>query len=504
MSAIKISPPAAPATGREPITTLAAVASLFRDLNRANLRYCHWKSNLRLAQGLGGYTDLDLLVDPVHGRAFRQILRAHKVKPLVAAPGKRYPDMEHYLGFDAASGRLFHLHVHYQLVLGEQHVKNYCLPLAGRFLDSVHLHHGVKIPTPELELIVLSLRALLKYRDRDAVKDVLGIRSSGLPAHIVDEIHWLLAQTCLTDVARTLAETAGVLPAEVVMSFLETVIAAPRDGKRLLSLRQQVRRELARFQRHGRPVAMLQYFKALRTPPQKMTLPRHGLALSLVGVDGAGKSTLCRELAKWLSWKMSVKPYYLGSKQPSRLSRGLYILFRVARRGQRGLAGRFGEQSLPARGAATLRQAMLYSHHLAVGLDRYRRYRDGRQQAEKGAVVLYDRFPLDTLFDGPKIHLLAQGKRDRLNAVFSSLEQKLYRRFQAPPLLVVLYVPPEVSRQRKPDHRWEVITAKDLALRQWLAHANGSTRPHTYVQLDAGRPLADVLLQLKQVVWEAL
>jgi hypothetical protein len=179
----------------EKVQALTAVAQLFFALNQAGVRYCHWKSNIRLAEGLNGRTDLDLLVDPQHRVLFCQILCQHQIKALLPAPNKEYPGIENHLGFDPETGKLFHLHVHYQLVLGEQFVKNYHLPIEEQIYASVCLPQGVLVPSPAVELVILCLRALLKYRDRDVVKDIIAVRSPGLPAHIRQEIGWLWQQT---------------------------------------------------------------------------------------------------------------------------------------------------------------------------------------------------------------------------------------------------------------------------------------------------------------------
>src|SRR5574338_1227695 len=120
--------PFAEAKGEYP-AALNAARDLFKALAANHVRYCHWKSNLRLEQGLLGKTDLDLLVDASHMGLLRRILAEQDIKPVLAPPGKRYPGIEDWLGFDTQTGRLFHLHVHYRLVLGEQFVKNYHVPL---------------------------------------------------------------------------------------------------------------------------------------------------------------------------------------------------------------------------------------------------------------------------------------------------------------------------------------------------------------------------------------
>ncbi|MCV4821040.1 hypothetical protein OFM15_33690, partial [Escherichia coli] len=42
-----------------------------------------------------------------------------------------------------------------------------------------------------------------------------------------------------------------------------------------------------------------------------------GLVIAFVGSDGAGKSTVTREIRKWLRYKLDVHGYYMGSGQGS-------------------------------------------------------------------------------------------------------------------------------------------------------------------------------------------
>ncbi len=494
----------------EGIFGLETVSNLLSALKHEGVNYCHWKSNIRLDEAVYGKTDLDLLVDEQHLDVFKRILDKFDVKPILSAPGKDYPGIENFLGFDATTGNLFHLHVHYQLVLGEQYVKNYWLPLETHLLESVRQLRSVQIPAPEMELIVFCIRALLKYRDRDGIKDIFTIRSPGLPIHVIQEAKWLLAQTTFERVSQTMQKLGSQYPADIILNFLHIASNSPRDGYQLLILRTRLRRALRPFQRHSRYRASLIYFRELWRQRksflrfrvrQKMKPSKGGRSLALIGIDGAGKSAMTQSLHKWLAWKLDVERYYLGSKQPSRLSELLYLLFRMTRRSHRACVQLLGEKSLPSSGLAALRQTLLYSHDISIGYDRLRCFRASQAKAAAGTLVIYDRFPMAASLDGPKIQSMAKGNFRRLTHAFRQWENHIYRKFTPPDYLFLLDVNPEVSIQRKPDHDISTIKAKHLVLKGLL---NSKTGGLDAVLVDANQPFEEVELNLKEAVWQVL
>jgi hypothetical protein len=494
------------------------LAALLHELDAAGIRYCSWKSNQHLAEGLSGVTDLDLLIDRRNAAAFRAIAARHRVKPLLPPRHGAFPAMEHLLGFDAPTGRLFHLHVHYQLVLGERYVKNYRLPIEEAFLDRTVELHGVPVPQPAIELSVLAVRTLLKYRARDVVKDVLRIRSPGVPEETLAEIRWLLERTTVEEVRRTLRTMGNPLPADVVSGLVEIVTSSRRSGYTLLRLRTRLRGRMKPYRRRGRVRASAEYVWTLwrrrgwfrRRPVASGMLPvGGGIAIGVVGADGSGKSTVTTALAQWLSWKLEVAVLYMGSKEPSRASRFLYLTFRALRRGHRTMAGRPG--SVVARSIAWTRDLALALHHLSIGRDRLRRWRRGRREAAAGHVVIFDRFPLESLgsaldhrlLDGPQMGSSLNGSRSRVVRSLSRAEVRMYRGFGVPDQLVVLDVRPEVAVRRKPDHVPETLAVKARAALELAAVAESSGTGRVS-RVDANRPLDVVLMETKRTVWDVL
>jgi hypothetical protein len=491
---------------------LEALTELFLSLERQGIRYCHWKSNLRLDKSLRGETDLDLLVHKDDRDIFIRTLDEHGIKLLNPAAGKDYPGVVNYLGFDPQSAKLFHLHVHYQLVLGEQFVKNTVLPFETLFIENTRMKQGIKVPFPELEIIILSIRALLKYRDRDVIKDILSIRSSGIPKHILEEIEWLLRQISKPHMAYYLDKVAHVIPEDIVEEFLETITRFPRNGFKLFSLRKRLRRSLRPYLRQSRLIGALKYYREAyqqiiplhnASPNRKMTLGSGGKTIALIGADGSGKSSMSGALVKWLSWKLDVRLYYLGSKQPSLLSKTIYYLFRIARRGHRSSSHVFGETNPITRILENLRNTLLYSHHLSTGHDRYRRYRAGCKHASKGSIVIYDRYPLEAPLDGPRIQSVKLNENGPIHRVFFRHEEQLYERIRPPDFCLVLNVSPEVSTNRKPDHNPEVVAAKCRFVNE-LGTPDENKNGWNFIHINADLPYEDVSHQIKTTAWSVL
>ena len=492
---------------------LVRLARLFDTLNEQGIRYCHWKSNCNLDRSMQGLTDLDLLVDRSHSQRFREILCQYDFKPVLSSTPMRYPAIEDYLGFDRAKGCLIHLHVHYQLILGEQYVKNYHLPLEQSFLDSSHTYSGIKIASPEMEVIVLAIRALLKYRDRDVVRGIFSARHRELPAGTLKEFEYLLSQTTLDSISDVVKSQVKFVSPDILLEFLTALQTKVKPAFLIYRLRNRLRRELAPFQRYGRPYATFKSFRADASrrwrkfarqsqAGGKKTMMSGGLRIAIVGADGAGKSTVVHELARWLSWKLEVCTNYMGSRHPSAIAHISGWMSQVSGMAYRACSAVIGEEN--ARPLYQARSLLHGLHLIAIGRDRYYRYLAGQRRASQGALVIYDRYPLEGArvaawyMDGPRIASTYADNIKGTLAAMARMEQGIYQRIRPPDHLVILHISPDVSFKRKPQHRRQMIEAKSQALRQF----DWESLPTT--EIDANQPLDQVLLQAKAVVWDLL
>ena len=494
---------------------LNAIVKLFEALNVQGIDYCHWKSNNHLDHSVRGLTDLDLLVDRRHAERFRSILPQNDVKPVLSPKDKQYPAIEDYLGFDPDTGHLFHLHVHYQLVLGEQYVKNYRLPLERAFLTNTQIgpEGNIKVPVPELEIVILVVRALLKYRDRDILKDILSIRTPGLPASILREFAYLRAQTDIEAILATLETLVDFVSPEIITEFLNVIAESPRSGYKLYRLRQRLRHELIPYQSHSRWWVSCQYFGILLRRlsfnyaySSKKAFVTGGITIAVIGADGAGKSTIIEHLRKYFSWKLKSRTYYMGSQEPSFLSKTFHLGVAFWEKAYRAGCFLLGKEHPFNKIPMWFLRLFRNVYHLFIGLDRYRRQFVGWQQALQGSIVIYDRYPLTAIhavmngkpMDGPHIAAEALGQQDKITRLLSEREQKIYQKIRPPDYILRLHVSPEVSQQRKPDHSFEMIKAKSQALEQM------DQTGLNIIDIDADAPFEEVLLQIKKNLWHVL
>jgi thymidylate kinase len=461
---------------------------------------------------------LDLLVERSQSHQFKNILCQFGCKLVVSPQARRYPAIEDYLGYDQPSGRFFHLQVHYQLILGEHFTKNYWLPLEQQFLKSCLLQDGVRIPPPELEVIVLAVRALLKYRIRDAVKDLLSIPSRGLSLSLIREFEYLLRQTSLERIAEKLKSEIKIIPPAIVFEFLETVVHSPRSGRKLLKLKSRLRHDLVAYQRHSHWYATYRYLFALifsrslllRSYFGKKKITTGGMLIALIGADGSGKSTIVHELRRWLSWKLDVHTCYMGTSQrlslPSRIAKSTSQI--VAWLGDK-CSAISGEKNSVSRVLERIHLWTRYLVHLSIAVMRYNRHRASRRKAAQGSIVISDRYPLEGFSrvtdnsrhpqDGPRISWMCRdAKAKGPVAYLARKENQLYGKIQPPDYVIVLHVCSETSLQRKPEIDQQIIQAKIQAIEK--LERDGLR----VIDIDANQPLEEVLPQIKSALWRIL
>jgi hypothetical protein len=500
------------------LPVLGILRALFDRLQAEGIRYCHWKSNEHLDASLAGRADLDVLVERRVIVSLTRILGETNFKRFVVKPGRGYPGIEDYVGFDPETGVLTHLHVHYQLTLGEKFLKGYRLPWEELYLSTRVLDEDrcIYIANPQLELVALVVRAAMKLRARDFL--IQGVGKPYFRDGMLREFGWLAARVRPEEVA----ELATRLLGAPIGALFPAMIAAGRPTLGQLLAMRRADPGLQEYRLYGRLEAVRQtlgreldsLWRKLRNwnvaTPNKSTrtLPQGGLTVAFVGADGAGKSTLVAEIAEWLSHEVAVVSTYGGSGQGSAAlpRRVMQWLGALRRRVLRGAAGGI---TLPQPASAPEAQPTWQSVSPARAIwiillarERRKRALAARRAQGRGMVVVSDRFPQSQFpgwNDGPRLG--DSVGHSWWHRAAARREREAFRLAElCPPNLVIkLHVSPQVAASRKPaTPREQILTGVEMVRR--LSYPSTTC----IVDIDGSQPLQNVILQVKRAVWDAV
>ncbi len=460
------------------------------------VEYCHWKSIDHLKESLDGRTDLDILVSRSCAvEAERWILSCGFVPMITAAP-RSYPGVNDYVAYDSELDRFIHLHLHYQLVLGDRWVKAYRLPVEQGVLQRrVWLEaQQTWVVSPTDELVMYCARMCVKFA-RPFVR-----------SRVQQELHFFCDRVGV-----------DVFDAEVRLSYGASLmklaeLAVVGDLSALDTHSRVVRRDMCAYLRMSRTLFFIRtclrfsYRLAVELARRKLRiysfgrrrLARGGLTVAFVGMDGAGKTSAIARNSAFLARQVDVNTFFLGSGRSGApwYRRIVFSLF--------GTKAKLKHKTAKARTDSAHKH---YSLHYLVwnwicSRDRIKRLHQVHQARSAGTLVLVDRWPQDVVpnsFDGPK---LAQVADTLFAAQARAVEQESCRwgREFAPDLVLRFVVSPVVARDRKPGeltNEQAEMAKQNLYKISWLA----VTR---VVDIEADQPTSFVDVAVRQAIWQHL
>jgi len=494
----------------EPVTapsgsTLRLVRDLCERLEDEGVEYCHWKSNDVLERSASGENDLDLLVRRAHQSAFCEVVHRLGFKQVRIPRYREMPGVLDYYGCDEESGKLVHLHVHYQLVAGDDRTKNYRIPLADPLLDSSARGELFRTPASELEFVVFVVRMILKHSVWDAMLEGFGRLS---PAER-RELAYLRSRLDPRRLEDALAQCAPLFG----RGLIDACVAALEPGASWWQRARcgaRLQRQLRAHTRRSYPVDLaLKFWRRLELGLRRRTgrmrgvrLESGGALIAVLGGDGSGKTTTIEALESWLAPSFDLRRIHLGKPRWSlatvvvrgivRLGRALGFYPYVTTASVR-YAGPGEAPAFP--GYPVLLRELCAARDRRIAFSRARRF------ANAGGLVICDRFPTSqiAMMDGPQIgHLVAPEARTKLVNRLIALERGYYEGITPPDCTLVLRLDPELAVVRKPEDDASSVRARagEIWERDWSVQR--------VCVVDASRPRSEVSSAAESWIWRAL
>jgi thymidylate kinase len=498
---------AKPDYGMPEKTKLPFIHRLCKEFEKEGIEYCHWKSNAMIDRSESGDNDLDLLIARTDADRFMQILFRFGFKELRTTSKRALPGVLDYFGYDEDNHKLVHVHAHFRLILGHDATKNYHLPIENAYLFSSSQEKVFRIPACEFEFIVFVIRMVLKHSTWDAIL----FRQGHLSRREQEELDYLRTRADRSLVLNILKKNLPCIHADLFDRCLRSLHPDCPYRMRIRAgsaLQRSLRGHAVRPQisdiglKIWRQTVNAIKRRLFEYKPVKRS-NSGGLIVAIVGGDGSGKSTVVESLHRWLSPRFSTIRVHMGKPDWSLTTtvvRGVLKICRLAISCTSAKAQRFG--AIDSKSPAFARYSELLAAVCAAH-DRYHTYAKARRRANRGAVAICDRLPLPGLkfMDGPRIEQIAANHSGTVGwavRLLSKLERKYYAQILPPELLILLKVDPETAVQRKTDEDSVYVRARsalvwEIDWRQVQAHV-----------IDGGQPKADVLSDVKWLVWSAL
>ena len=483
--------PGATSSDPAPANGVALLERLALALESASVPYCQWKGHSTAHGWMAGWGDVDLLVGREARPVFLRIAGELGFKFGLLPGTRQLPGVESFFGFDPAVPRLLHLHVHYQLVLGEYWRTSYHLPVEPEMLATAVRGELFPVPAPTYQFLIFVLRMVLLQRGRLLLRT--GDRwRRGLQIPL-DNLEALYDRKEMAALLHTHLPT-------IDLRFLDRCVASLQGKHGVLGrilLKYLLQRRLWHCSRRPSVAALLNSATEKVAPlslgrriaDERVRFPGGGTVVALVGGVGAGKSTCARELDLWLSTDFATMRARLGNPPRTLLT----MVVGGVLKAQSAMNRLLGWTP-----TATSRVEML--RHLCTARDRYRLYTKVQRFTARGGIAICERYPISELpaHVGLRIPAFLPATPPRFSRFLQSAEARYYECMRRPDLLFVLRLDPEIAVARKSDEPADYL--RDRGRMIWKTDWSKSGAQ----VLDAGRTLVDVLDDLKGRVWHSL
>lgn len=482
------------------------IKKIFKVYEEENIMYCSFKSNQYLNESFKGLSDFDILVDyraKTHSDAILTRFNCKKFEPAWIG---RYPGVENWLAFDNETGDIYHIHLHYQIIIGKELVNEYVLPWNDLVLQTAikDLELELFIANPNLEILFLLTRITLKRKIEDTQ-----VKFDYLKERVTEsELKFFAEKVFPLNVAHYLQKfifNNGTVKSKEFIK-LSTIIRSELKYTRRMNVLKALILYLI-FKCGSYQNKILNSIGAYNIT--KKVTASGGKIIAFIGVDGSGKSTISQEINSWLArGKVECKKIYMGSGD------GAKNIFATIVSSLHSKIKRKTKSKNPIRSSKNDSKITFFNNPRGA-LKRYVQAlvafsiaKDKRKKLEKmhryrlnGGFSVLDRYPQlqqSGINDGLKIKKFNRDFNSKFLKKMEAREEELMQIVNDiyPDLVFRLNISIEVCMARKSEHTdIDYFKHKTEAIKQ-IQFPNSKL-----FELNAEQSLDDVLLTVKRTIW---
>ncbi len=498
---------------------MSSIHNIFEEFEKQEIKYIHFKSNCHLDESFNGFGDFDVLVDPKRLSDVETILLKYNGKRFNSFYYGRYPGVDNWLVFDDMTGDIKHFHLHCQIATGKAQVKEYVIPWTEVMLDSriKDTEWDIYIADPNIELLLLAVRSVVKSKTGDYLKTFLGAYSQHRDLKEEwDKLHEVTEE-------EKIIKYIDMLFLPGYREKLKRIVMSDKiSGRDFRVLSKIIRKQFSDYRRMSgfhaslssvKQKALIKYFRHRNHRFDachliKKTGLTSGTIIAFVGVDGAGKSTVTKEMQKWLQRKMECHRFYMGEGD------GKLPLFVAVMKKLRGHAGTNKSDASSVNGNDSLKKLtglkyikkMIKAKMILSIEKRNRKYLIRMNKYRiNGGISLLDRYPQTESAgnnDGPKLEVLFKGYR-----VTNSIRRLMERERRClsiveeikPDVIFRLNISAQESMKRKPEQTDIEVFQKKIDELNRLRFQGARI-----VDINAAQSYESELLDIKRAVFAEL
>lgn len=490
---------------------------LLNTLNSEEINYCHWKSNIDLARATSGELDLDLLIARGSFQKAITILSRLGFKTALVRWGTNTPGISHFYGYDPKTERFVHVHLFSRVLTGESLLKSHLFPFESMLLQNAGYVGPMRVTSKSAELVLYTIRMFIKY---GSVLDLVYLLKNS--EKIKSEVRWLKDGYDLTEALSLLKQYCPLIDESLFVKCIDTLEGEVSLIQRI-RLARKVRGRIRNYSKHTflewvsalTRLVFTQVQRIIGSRKKNKVLQAGGAVIAIVGADATGKSTLVSETGRWLGEVFTVRIVHAGKPPTSWATAPVNLLLYLFRRFlpklrstrvEKRFSPENGDFPLEEKGIASLLSAI---RAITLAWDRRNLLLKSWRAVANGEIVICDRYPseITSAMDSPRL----QEKTERggwlasfYNAA-ATLERHFYTQIPSPDIVVRLHVSVETAKQRnrlrnKPGEETDTyIESRHHQTREW--HRTGT---RSVFDVDTEQPLAETLLNIKEILWRAL